>query len=211
MRNAGELASVAGQSFYKLMGSGRGLGFNAWPDWSVYVLFQVWEKEDDALRFFDQHPFFETYRQKSEEYWTVHMQCVQAVGNWDGQNPLKTVQSNDSDGPFAVLTRATIKWGKMFKFWSYVTRAQRPLKGIDQLIFTKGVGEVPIRNMATFSLWESKEDMLSYAYGTKAHQGAISRTKKYDWYEEELFARFVPYKSLGTWKGEELLKIFEAS
>ncbi|MEL7222238.1 MAG: DUF3291 domain-containing protein, partial [Bacteroidota bacterium] len=34
------LAKTQGLSFYKLMGSGKGLGFSPWPDWSIYSLLQ---------------------------------------------------------------------------------------------------------------------------------------------------------------------------
>ncbi|MFQ3269562.1 MAG: hypothetical protein ACI9B2_001372, partial [Flavobacteriales bacterium] len=30
------LQNISGQSFYKLMGSGKGMGFNPMPDWSTY-------------------------------------------------------------------------------------------------------------------------------------------------------------------------------
>ena len=39
------LANTNGLTFYRLLGSGRGKGFNPFPDWSVYCLLQVWESE----------------------------------------------------------------------------------------------------------------------------------------------------------------------
>ena len=47
------LKDIDGMSFYKLMGSGKGLGFNPLPDWGVYCLLQVWENEKQALQFLD--------------------------------------------------------------------------------------------------------------------------------------------------------------
>jgi hypothetical protein len=43
-----DLAKVNGLTFYRLMGSGKGRGFNPFPDWSVYCLLQVWESEEAA-------------------------------------------------------------------------------------------------------------------------------------------------------------------
>lgn len=44
--------------------------------------------------------------------------------------------------------------------------------------------------------------MLTTARNTKK---AIELTRQLDWYSEELFARFQPYKSVGTWNGVEPL------
>jgi len=50
------LAKVQGLQFYKLMGSGRDLGFSPLPDWGVYALLCVWENEEAANTFFAAPP-----------------------------------------------------------------------------------------------------------------------------------------------------------
>lgn len=206
MRNAGVLGDVSGLRFYKLMGSGRGLGFNAWPDWSVYVLLQVWDNEESASAFFERSDFFNNYLEKTTERWTIYLHNIKANGLWDNGNPFEeNPKQFDPEGPLVVLTRATIKWRRLIQFWSYVSTSQKPLKYNAGLIYTKGVGEVPIRQMATISFWRNQKALHDFAYGSKAHKGAIQRTKTFDWYKEEMFARFIPYKSQGTWEGKDLL------
>jgi len=81
-----------------------------------------------------------------------------------------------------------------------VPTSQKPLQNNKGLIYTKGIGEVPFLQMATFSIWKDKESLMQFAYGSKEHAKAIAETKRLDWYKEELFSRFQPYKSLGTWR-----------
>jgi heme-degrading monooxygenase HmoA len=59
--------------------------------------------------------------------------------------------------------------------------------------------------MATFSLWKDFEAVKEFAYISEQHKEAIRKTRKNEWYREELFSRFHPYKSSGTWQGKELL------
>jgi heme-degrading monooxygenase HmoA len=59
--------------------------------------------------------------------------------------------------------------------------------------------------MATFSVWENVEALKNFAYNSPEHQEAIKKTRQIDWYKEEMFARFQPYRSLGKWGGEDLL------
>ena len=49
------LQQVEGLTFYKLMGSGKGMGFNPLPDWNIYSLLQVWQNEKMANQFFNQN------------------------------------------------------------------------------------------------------------------------------------------------------------
>jgi heme-degrading monooxygenase HmoA len=196
------LKKVAGQSFYKLMGSGRGLGFNAFPDWSTYVLLQVWESEDAAQGFFDTAEILQRYKRKSTEVWTVFLKNVSAHGQWDGGNPFQVDESLSNTEIIVVLTRATIKWHKIISFWRYVPTSHQPLKDNSGLLYTKGVGELPIIQMATLSFWKDIESLNNFAYNSKEHREAINKTRKLNWYKEELFARFKPYKSIGTWEGK---------
>ncbi|MBT8222143.1 MAG: DUF3291 domain-containing protein [Eudoraea sp.] len=195
------LAGVAGLKFYKLMGSGKA-GFNPWPDWSVYALVQVWENEKAADVFFTQHSLMDAYRRKVDESWTLYMKTLKVKGEWNGQNPFPENKNLVPEINYlAVITRATIKSKFLLRFWKYVPHSQKGLQENKGLLYNKGIGEVPFRNMATFSLWTDRESLQKFAYGAKAHKQAISLTHKLQWYKEELFARFQPYRSEGSWEG----------
>ena len=201
------LAKTSGLSFYRLLGSGKGRGFNPLPDWSVYCLIQVWESEEDAHTFFNSSNLMKQYKVHTDELFTLYMKNISAGGTWVGKNPFEKEADLDPDLPIAVITRATIKWNWLLRFWKYVPTSQQGLDGNEGLIYTKGVGEIPIVQMATFSLWKNFEAVKQFAYKSKQHQEAIKRTRKNNWYREELFARFQPYKSTGTWEGKDLLII----
>jgi hypothetical protein len=56
---------------------------------------------------------------------------------------------------------------------------------------------------ATFSVWSSADAMFDYAYSNPKHAEMVKKTRELNWYSEELFARFEPYKVEGS-----LLPIF---
>lgn len=191
------IATTSGQSFYKLMGSGKGFGFNPLPDWSTYCLLQVWESEETADRFFKNAGIFQRYKKQCSSIKVLYLKNLIAKGFWSKQQPFEMSPDLEiEDAPLAVITRATIRFSKLIKFWSYVPTSQKHLKDNPGLIFTKGVGEVPVIQMATFSLWKNKEALNSFAYQGKEHIKAIQMTRKLDWYKEELFARFLLYREV---------------
>tara|TARA_B110000046_G_scaffold26548_1_gene26639 strand:- start:1073 stop:1774 length:702 start_codon:yes stop_codon:yes gene_type:complete len=199
------LSNTKGLSFYRLMGSGNGRGFNPLPDWSVYSLLQVWNSEEAANDFFTSSSLIRNYEQHTKEIFTLYMRNISAGGTWVGKNPFEKATDLDPDLPIAIITRATIKWNWLYRFWKYVPISEEGLDGNEGLIYTKGVGEVPIVQMATFSLWKNFDAVKQFAYKSKQHKEAITRTRKNEWYKEELFSRFQPYKSEGSWGGEDLL------
>ena len=200
----GYLQKVKGLEFYKLMGSGKGMGFNPLPDWSIYSLLQVWDYEEVALDFIEQSDLMKKYRKNSSEQWTIFMKNITAHGEWSGNNPfLKDDTIDANEGPIAVITRATIKTKYLRTFWKYVPTSEKPLVNNQNLIYTKGIGEIPAIQMATFSLWKNLEAVKQFAYHSKEHMEAIRKTRQLGWYKEELFSRFKPYKQLGTWGGVE--------
>jgi len=200
-----DLAEAKGLSFYRLMGSGKGKGFNPLPDWSVYSLLQVWVSEEQANEFFNSSILIEKYKSHTSEQYTLYMKNISAGGTWVGKNPFEKGIELDPSLPIAVITRATIKWNWLIRFWKYVPTSQEPLEGNKGLVYTKGIGEVPVVQMATFSLWKNFDAVKEFAYNSKQHKEAIRRTRKNEWYREELFSRFHPYKSSGTWQGNDLL------
>lgn len=197
------LQKTAGQTFYKLLGSGKGFGFNPLPDWSVYSLLQVWESENDAEMFFNKSEIFKKYKAHASEIWTIYLKNITAKGEWSGETPfIESKNLDENNKHLAVITRATIKTKYLYDFWKYVPRSQSPLPSAEGLIFTKGIGEIPIVQMATFSLWENETAMKNFAYKSAEHREAIAKTRELGWYKEELFSRFQPYKSVGKWNGK---------
>ena len=53
--------------------------------------------------------------------------------------------------------------------------------------YYKGVGELPIIEQATISIWKSEQRMKDYAYSDKSHLKIIHKARKNNWYSEELF------------------------
>ena len=203
------LANTEGLQLYKLMGSGKA-GFNPMPDWSVYGLLQIWDSERQADAFFDRSALMKRYRNKSNEQWTIYMKSITAKGEWAGKNPFERSNSLDDKNPLiSVITRATIKPKLLLKFWKYVPTSQQPLEENKGLLYTKGIGEAPLLQMATFSIWKDKTALMDFAYNSKEHQQAIQKTRQLDWYKEELFSRFQPYKSVGSWNGKNPLPELE--
>ncbi len=46
--------------------------------------------------------------------------------------------------------------------------------------------------------------MLDFAYKIQKHQEVVLLTRKLNWYKEEMFARFEPYKFEGFWEGSNV-------
>ncbi len=204
------ISKTPGLQFYKLMGSGKDLGFNPLPDWGVYAMLGVWDDEESAQQFFEKAAIFKRYQTHSSEHWTVFMKVRKATGLWSGGNPFTPSSDIDESNPlFAVITRATIRPRNLLQFWRYVPTSQRPIEaGCPGLLYTKGIGEAPLVQMATFSVWKSLDDLKNFAYNSPEHKVAIKKTREIDWYKEEMFIRFQPYKSLGTWGGINILESF---
>ncbi|MFD0932779.1 DUF3291 domain-containing protein [Psychroflexus salinarum] len=186
------MKTVEGQSFYKLLGSGKD-NFNPFPDWNVYAVLQVWDDKSCAQDFFDTHPLSELYKKHATRMEVLYLESIQARGLWNGKNPFQSsVQAKDigENDQIAVITRASIKTNMLLKFWKFVPESQKPLENAKGLLYTKGFGELPFVEMATFSIWDNIENLQSYAYQSHEHIKAIQKTRKLDWYSEELFSRF---------------------
>lgn len=195
------LKKVDGLEFYKLLGSGKE-HFDPRPDFSVYGLLQVWESKKASQAYFDLHPLNKRYLKHSSQQLTFYMNNIKAHGLWSGKNPFRSSdQLNDINPYIAVITRATIKWSMLKKFWDYVPKSQEDLIDNPNLLFTAGVGERPVTQMATFSVWDDEKALKKFAYRGQNHKHAVQQTQALQWYKEELFTRFQPYKISGNWSG----------
>ncbi|GAB3814209.1 hypothetical protein GCM10028895_07090 [Pontibacter rugosus] len=207
-----KLEKVPGLLFYKLLGSGQGKGFSIKPNFWRYGLMCTWESETAADSFFQESELIQTYKKRTDEVWTVKLLPYQQHGQWDGKSPFTpTLENKYSSGPIAVLTRASINWRALPSFWRFVPKTSEGLEDAKGLICSIGLGELPLVRQATFSIWESADAMKDYAYKHPLHQEVMRRTRAEKWYSEELFARFKPISSQGTWSGiDPLENILEA-
>jgi len=210
---------VKGLEFYRLLGVGKE-GFDPLPDWSQYSILQVWENEEAAMQFFglerndttdaniaesnsafakanNSSQLWQRYQRHSDGYTTFFMHNIKAHGLWGGQNPFRKIEQPDPvHEKIAVITRATIKLSKLRTFWKYVPTSQKDTVNNPDLLYTIGVGERPITQMCTFSIWRNEDALKQFAYKNEAHRVAIQKTRALQWYKEELFSRFQVYAAI---------------
>ncbi|HVZ38799.1 MAG TPA: spheroidene monooxygenase [Candidatus Kapabacteria bacterium] len=184
------LRSVPGMRFRKLLGTGRGIGFTLRPDWGRYALLAVWDSEEDAGVFLRSSRFMERYRRRAMHEWTTILKTISAHGAWDGLNPFLPSGASSDDGRVGVLTRATIRPGRLRPFWKMVAPISEALERAEGLECSIGIGEIPFIRQATLSIWSDHDAMKRFAYADPVHRGVVERTRAESWYAEELFARF---------------------
>lgn len=202
------LKQTAGLQFFKLLGSGKGRVFSLTPDFYLYGLLAVWENETTADQFLDHSAVIKEYDVHCHERWTVKLQALKAHGLWDGQAPfVPTADIKNTSGQMAVLTRAAINLRALPAFWKYGKETSKALDAAPGLVAAVGLGELPFVRQATFSIWESEQHMVQYAYKNAHHQQVIRKTRQDNWYSEELFARFRVISAAGSWKGRNPLAI----
>lgn len=183
------LKKVEGLQFSKLLGSGGKQGFSILPNFGLYSLLCVWNDEPSATHFFTENPIFKNFQHHSSTHQTIFLKALTSHGKWDGVEPFNNPKEKTT-GKIAIITRAKIKLSKLWQFWRFVRPVSKDMYKKDGLIFSVGIGELPLIQQATFSIWESTEKMMEYAYKDNPHRQVIQKTRELGWYREELFARF---------------------
>ncbi|MBV6646970.1 MAG: DUF3291 domain-containing protein [Cyclobacteriaceae bacterium] len=184
------LQKVEGLSFFKVLGCGAGDGFSLWPDFSTYAHLMVWDSWQDANIYFGNHAVHQDYINNSVDHGIIYLKPVHGHGQWDGQEPFQMQKDEESRSSIAVITRARIRTRKLLDFWTRVPGTSQSIRQADGVKFSIGIGELPVVQQATFSLWQSVEQMKKFAYETHKHQQVIKKTRDHNWYAEEMFVRF---------------------
>ena len=169
------------------MGSGKNGAFDIHPDLNQWALLFTAE---DAATLIPQfiYKYWKFFNCDIKEFL---LQPIEGHGLWDKQNIFGSLPKQTAhEGPVAVLTRATIRLGRLKNFWSNVHSIASKMNNIKGLIISYGIGELPWIKQATFSIWENKTAMKNFAYGLQQHTDVIHKTRSEDWYIEEMFIRF---------------------
>ena len=189
--------------FWRLLGVGKGRVFDPHADLQRYALFTVWDSYA-ALKQFEEHSgVMRRIQRRADEALTVHIRPLKINKKNSGRDPLAgmTPVEPAESGPWVVLTRATLHPTKIRSFLNAVPAVAEHLLQQPDLINSVGVGEAPLIYQATVSLWRTLPSFTTFAYGPAPHVEVIRRTRQERWYREELFARFRPLVSYGTWDG----------
>ncbi|MEO6732356.1 MAG: DUF3291 domain-containing protein [Ferruginibacter sp.] len=202
-------------SFFKLMGCGKNGTFDKNPDWQQWGILRVSNQSLDIESLTDDNlitglhgSLINTWLRFFKcETWTIFLEPIEGHGSWDGKQAFGTLAPNSLyEGPIAILTRATIRISKLKAFWRNVSGVAAQMQNAEGLITSIGIGELPFIKQATFSVWQSKEAMKQFAYKMHQHTEVIKKTRKENWYSEDMFVRFKPVKTFGTIKGIDPLK-----
>jgi hypothetical protein len=195
------LRATPGLRFLRELGTGRGTAMGLGADLRRWATFAVWE-DGDALDGFPR-----AWAAGSTEAFAVRLAPLGGHGTWGGTDPLAGARADAvTTGPLAVLTRATIAPRHWWAFARAVAPVEEGLHATPGLLAAVGVGEAPVGRLATFSLWRTAAEAEAFAYGHGGPHAAVTRRARDEgWFREELFARFRPYASTGTWSGRDPL------
>ena len=192
------------------MGSGKNGSFDKRPDWQQWGLLTVLKKgvinpstsNPEMMSALYGSFISKWIRRFSCETWTVLLEPIEGHGTWDGKRVFGDFPKQSAhEGPIAILTRATIRLSRLNHFWKHVDAVSLEMARAKGFIASLGIGEIPWIKQATFSIWQSREDMVNFAYGMKGHQEVIRLTRKEKWYSEDMFTRFRIIGCTGTMKG----------
>jgi len=135
----GPLARTPDIGFWKLCGSGGGVGFTPRINIDVIAILAVWPDAATARKHTAGAAIFNRYRARASEDWTVYLSTASVRGNWTGQTPF-SVSNTGATGPIGVLTRATIKPSILRRFWARVPDISAKIAMDPNVMFKIGIG-----------------------------------------------------------------------
>ena len=179
--------NIPGVTFAKSMGTGTGRTFTPsdadLKQWAVLFV-------ADDLEVVNGSNFIKGWAKRSITVDRYLLNPISSHGKWSKREPFEISAPSKNNGPIVAITRARLKWSQAIRFWRSIPPVVTDLHNSPGLLFSIGIGEAPIGLQGTFSVWQSGAALRDFAYKNAPHRAAIEDTKRFDWYSEELFARF---------------------
>jgi hypothetical protein len=182
------LINSDGLKFIKLLGTGSEDGFSIMPDFSSYVMITSWKNDGFRKEFINKNKLFNEIVYNSSKRIEIKIDPYSSIGSWNGINAFKN-ESYYKEGKIIVLTRARVRLNRLIKFFIGTTYTAKSIKNKEGAEYYKGIGELPIIEQSTISIWTSEQSMKDFAYSDKNHLRIINKARKNKWYSEELFVR----------------------
>lgn len=195
---------TAGLQFLRVLGTGKGSSTAPSTEYGRTALFCVFSDEQSA----DAHIARVGSRRGLAESWHVKLRGAGGHGSWQGEQIPRMMHDGGTQpalGPVAFITRANIRARSWRAFSRDAAVIDKELHQSDGLLAVVGVGEAPILRLGTFSVWRDIAAMNDFAQRQPEHDRVVARTRTERWYGEEMFARFTPYGSTGSWDGQNPL------
>ncbi len=204
--------NAEGLQLLRVLGTAKGSSTAPSTQLDRTALFCLFDDEASA----DVHVADVMQRRGIAESWHVKLRGAGGHGAWKGREIPRVMTSEatlsphnaqrTSTQPIAMITRANVRLRAWRTFSAAAHVVDRELQQSEGLLAVVGIGEAPILRLGTFSLWRDAAAMSAFAHRAPQHEGVVARTRQEQWYGEEMFARFTPYWSTGTWDGVDPLR-----
>jgi len=198
-----QLARVDGLRFCRLVfvGSRGGEGFTfGIVDPRRQLAICLWDDAAALERFEQSSPIARRWRDASDEYCELRMRPFQAHGSYRGEQPLAGLSPQPtSEGPVALWTFAQIRPRSLYYFWTRIRQAAARLLASPGLVAGTAGPERLYRGAMTFTIWESLEYALAFAYREQPHRRIVRDVKERDLLTDSMFIRFRIEAAKGAW------------
>jgi len=188
------LKNIDGLLFYKLLGTGKKPGFRVTPDFKTYALLTSWKSEEDYDSFMSDN-YLKEFKEKCNSIRFIELETISSHGLWGNIKPFtssrKINESNFCNNKIAILTRGAVRISKALNFWFSIGSASKSISKAEGVSFYKGIGEFPLFEQATFSIWDNINYVKKFAYEDKLHFDIVKKAKEEKWYKEDMFVRFL--------------------
>lgn len=185
-----EAASASGSCFAKVLGTSKAHTTRTSVELRRWALFATWRDRDFYESFIETSQLLRRWH-SAGDVRTALLQPLSAKGSWGGSQLINADASQRPVGKqTAVLTRAWVKPRHWLTFSRSIEPVDTHLRTQQGCSFSMGMGEWPIGEQATFSIWDSPEALEAFAYKGGAHSEVVRRRYQEGWYGEEVFARF---------------------